>query len=307
MAAAAGGQFEARSHGVLDLGWRRGPATVQLLTDTLDGRLEHRWAHGRAEAGLRVAAFAAGLWITPWTDGVPDPARAQIATYVGPDGRLERWLGGGAYVAATGWAHYHWFHPLGDATLAVADRPWLRGDGVVGWWRPEVEASLTAGVDATVPDEARVSPHLLAHLDWHPAWRIAPAVAGWAVWADHTDDVVATRVGGLTPYHVPLAGAAWAEWWVEDLVGGEGAAVVRPSEAVEARLLVDAVAATPPERTAIPDPAPVRAVGIGARTRWTRDRWFVEAAVGVAPGLRPSGPAAAAWLLAGSAWRPLGR
>jgi len=32
-------------------------------------------------------------------------------------------------------------------------------------------------------------------------------------------------VGGLNPYVVPVAGAAWAEWWVEDYVavraGGE--------------------------------------------------------------------------------------
>jgi hypothetical protein len=56
--------------------------------------------------------------------------------------------------------------------------------------------------------------HLTAR--FHPAWRVAPLVECRAGAATDVDIVTATRLGGLVPHVVPVAGAAWAEWWVED-------------------------------------------------------------------------------------------
>src|SRR5689334_22351148 len=94
---AVGTQIEAEGHGIFDLGWRRGETSVQLFTDTLDARTGRRWSRGRFEIGGRFAAAAAGMWITPWSHGAPDPSRAQISTSAGPDLRLERWGPHGTY------------------------------------------------------------------------------------------------------------------------------------------------------------------------------------------------------------------
>ncbi|MBX2796962.1 MAG: hypothetical protein KTR31_04810 [Myxococcales bacterium] len=69
---AGGGQFESESHGILDAGIRRGPWQLQWLTDTLDARVSPQLQRGRVEVGVRLATFAAGMWITPYAGGSVD-------------------------------------------------------------------------------------------------------------------------------------------------------------------------------------------------------------------------------------------
>lgn len=318
--AALGGQFEEASHGIVDVGWRRGRVALELHTDTLDARYTATGAHGKGVVGVRVAAAAAGLWITPWTDGAQDPSRAQIATYVGPDGRLERWLGHGLYAAGEGWARLCLFSPLGDATLVVPDQVWTRAGGVAGWWGSAADVELGAGADLTVPLDggARLAPR--ASLDAHlrpTGLVVGPIAEGHLRWADNQDDVVATRLGGLTPYNVPLAGASWAELWVQDVAMGRVGAAVRPAghgddsdgAPVTLAAFADAAAFTPPDDPTAATPlARTWAAGFGASAKVVSGSWFADASGGVAPGLRPGGaPGWAVYALLGTDWRAVHR
>lgn len=271
-------------HGILDLGWRRGALSASIQTDTLDLRWSPMARQGRTWIGLRGAGFAANMWITPWTDGTPDDSRAMAVAYVGPD------LGGqifgphGLYTGVEGFARHHVFLARFDGARTPAPALWVRADTVLGVWRDDgVQIRCHAGVDwDPLPyEETELSPHVFGHLAYRPPWRWAPALGGWAGWANRQDALTSTRLGGLTPYHVPLAGAAWAEFWVEDYAVGSVALSWRSSldawQRWRADLLVQV--ATVDDGT----------LGYGSRVIWSRGRWRSELAAGVAPTLPRGG------------------
>jgi hypothetical protein len=99
---ALGAELSETSFGIFDLGLRKGPLSIQLLTDTLDVRFAPQLKSGRAWIGLRVETFAAGLMISPWTAGAPDPGRAWSAGYGGIDGGWMRYLPANLYVGLQG-------------------------------------------------------------------------------------------------------------------------------------------------------------------------------------------------------------
>ena len=277
-----GGQFETEGHGIFDLGWRRGPLSVQLLTDTLDVRLrpEARW--GRAGLGVRVATFAAGMWLTPWQAGAPDPDRAQQGSYVGVDGLVQRDLGGGVYLEASGWLQHHRFVPLEGATLTLPPTQWGRLAATAGLWRSDgaLQARLSARIDATAP--GRIAPGIAARARWSPAWTIAPDLALDLGIAESQDDIVATRLGGFTPYHVSFAGLAWAEVWAEDYaVARIGGAVQRG--AVRIGPVVDLGVWTLPSLTTADRVGPRPEVGIGLLANVQSGPWFADLSAGFAP------------------------
>jgi hypothetical protein len=113
--------------------------------------------------------------------------------------------------------------------------------------------------------------------------------------AANVDDVTATRVGGLTPYAVPLAGAAWAEFHAEDYVAFQLGPEVGGSQrglTWQASLTVDSVWFD--HR---------RELGFGARGKYTHRGRFIELALGYAPWLeRPGSVAMAGWVLVGADW-----
>jgi hypothetical protein len=302
---AAGGQLEQASHGMLDLGWRKGPVSVQLFTDTLDLRLKHRARRGQLEVGLRGAAFAADMWITPWTDGAPDPSRAQRASYVGPEVRLERWLPHGTYVATELWARWYTFTPLPGSQLEVPDQGWLRLDGVAGgWWdEGQLQVRLVGGLDQTterlVPSPHPLpSPHASATLLAHPAGALAPLAELRLVWAQRQDDVLATRLGGMTPYHVPLAGAAWAEFWVEDAAAAR-AGVVGRAGVLQAGVVLDGAVWTHPQTGNSGS-----AAGVGLVSRLQSGFWYGELSVGRSTTPRGEGAwPVSVWFSVGTQWR----
>ncbi|MEQ1567707.1 MAG: hypothetical protein ABMA64_18850, partial [Myxococcota bacterium] len=256
--AALGGQLETEGHGILDLGWRRGGTSIQWFTDTADLRLERRFDRGRAEVGLRVASFAAGMWISPWSHGAPDPDRAQLSGYAGADARREWWGPHGTWAAADGFARYVWFVPLPDTVIEESPTPWAHVGASIGRWSPEQSVRLGVGLDAR-PE--RLSPSLTFEAKLAPQWWVAPFAEVRAGWADGADDLFATRLGGMTPYHVPLAGAAWAEFWVEDYAATRAGLRVKLGPIAPAAA-VDAAVWTFPDLTALPDP-PERQGAVG--------------------------------------------
>jgi hypothetical protein len=290
---AGGGQLEQASHGMLDVGWRKGPVSVQLFTDTLDLRLKHRMNRGQVEFGLRGAAFAADMWITPWTDGAPDPTRAQQASYVGPDVRLERWLPHGMYLATELWARWYVFTPLPGSELEVPDQGWLRLDGIAGgWWDDgHWQVRLAGGLDQTT-ELALPSPHASATFLAHPRGRLAPLAELRLLWAHGQDDVLKTRLGGLTPYHVPLAGAAWAEFWVEDAAAARVGVVGRAGVLTVGTVLDGAVWNSG------------SAAGVGLLSRLDSGSWFGELSVGRSTTPRGEGAwPVSVWFSVGTTWR----
>jgi hypothetical protein len=163
---AVGGQIETSSHGLFDLGWRRGPLSIELFTETLSVRWRPALPGGQVTVGLRGSAVASNLWITPWSQGAPDLTRAQTAQAVGPELRVERWGPHGTWAALEGFARYHAFQPIPGSTLPVDDTPWLSGAAAVGVWDERgASARIAGGVDWTtsarapfVRGEAALSP-----------------------------------------------------------------------------------------------------------------------------------------------------
>lgn len=300
--AAVGGQLETQGHGILDLGWRRGPTSIQLFTDTFDLRTRTEGAHGRTTVGLRAQTFAAGMWITPWSHGAPDLTRAQTGASLGPDLRVERWLWRGTYVAVEGSSRYLVFAPLGDGTLELPDLWWTHGDLVAGgWWNDgRLAIELTGGFDVTT----RVAPYVSLVSRIHLDGNLVPLLEVRGAVASGQDDIVATRLGGLTPYHVPLAGAAWAEFWVEDYAMTRAGLQWRlgPFSLAE---VVDFGVWTFPKDTTLPDPPSSQgAVGLGAIGGLQANGWFVDMSVGYAPGLprQDEVRTVSVYLLVGTAW-----
>lgn len=263
---------------------RRGPWSASWLTDTLDARYAPEFDRGKAWVGLRVEAFAAGLLVVPWKDGAPDPDNARIAGYAGPDAGVQRYLSHGLYVGAQGTVRPWWFGatPGGDAlpvTLVAT------AEGVAGWYKPFAQAEIDAGADlepGRLMPHARLSAQVLRPKGWSP---LASVRAGWGA---NQDALTTTRLGGLSPYVVPLAGAAIAEFRVEDYAATRlGAAWT--SDTVRVALFADG---------AWYDGS--TAVGFGSAAHLVHGPWFTDLAVGYSPWLpRQQGLALGGWALAG--------
>ena len=72
---ALGGSVDKTPHGVYELGWRRGPASVTFNTDTLDLRWSPDVEGGRWWVALRGEVGGAGLLFSPWRAGGPPERR----------------------------------------------------------------------------------------------------------------------------------------------------------------------------------------------------------------------------------------
>ncbi|RME23993.1 MAG: hypothetical protein D6798_12335 [Deltaproteobacteria bacterium] len=284
--AALGGQVDADPHGIADVGVRSGDLSAELLTDTIDLRFQPRGDHGRAWVAARLATFAAGLFISPWSDGAPDPSAALRSSYGGVEAGVLRYLPRGFYTGVQGSARYQVFAALSDTDVAVPPgRPVGDADLVLGWWTAEAQAWSRAGVDAWIEpgDGGRLAPHVHLQAAVNPAWPIGPLFELRAGAARHQDAVTRTRLGGLNPYVVPVAGAAWAEWWVEDYVAtriGLGGRI--PVNGAELRLagFSDAACA---DGIVSSRPAGPWAIGFGGQARLAKGRTHGELIVGHAP------------------------
>ncbi|MCO4743977.1 MAG: hypothetical protein KC912_04260 [Proteobacteria bacterium] len=286
---ALGAQVDADSHGIATVIASDGPWSVGLHTDTLDFRVAPELDRGRAWAALRLQAGAAGLLISPWSDGAPDPERALTAGIIGAEGGVVRYLNHGLWWGGQVRSQAWWFLPQQDTTIEVPGWSTVgRADGMAGWWTEAASIDLIAGVDA---QPHSLSPHVSTRARWTPGWVVRPHVEVQAGWADRQDMLTLTRLGGMNPYVVPLAGAAWAEFWVEDYV----AAQAGPELNLETlRFGLFAEVAHFQGRTEL---------GLSPRVHWQPGALWFDLRLGYAPTLeRVEGIAASGYLLVG--WSP---
>jgi hypothetical protein len=295
--AAIGAELSTRSFGIVDLGLRKGPFSLELLTDTLDLRYAPALRRGRAWVGLRVEAFAAGLMLAPWSQGAPDPGRAWNAGYGGLDGGWVRYLPASFYAGVQGSARLYLFWATeGTVVAPPGPTPLFTAETQVGHYTPHSHLWLRAGVDASLQT---VAPHLVAEASLRPDWAIAPRLEVRAAWASGQDFLMRTRLGGLNPYVVPLAGAAWAEFWVESYIALRGGPSLRAPlpgrgpHTLELSLVSDFAGFD--GRTEL---------GFAALASWRYRRLFVNASFGCAPWLtrQPGIGRTAGFVLFGADW-----
>jgi len=259
LAAFLGADISPSPHGVLTVEGRRDELSIGLYTDTLQVRWDPQLERGRAWLAVRGEAAVAGVFPTPWVDGAP--VQGGYASYAGVEGGAQRYLRDGLYVGGEAHARY-W------VLTELPDRPVVRGQAMFGFWSEEIQAEARAGVDL---NGAELSPHLTGAFKARPDRPIGPRLELRAALADNQDDVLKTRVGGLNPYVVPLAGAGWGEFWVEDYVAARAGMGWR-GDALRVDVLADLV--TFDDRNA---------TGVGLDAGWQRGRWSVDGAVGWSP------------------------
>jgi hypothetical protein len=265
---AAGGEAGPTSYGVVELGVRSGPWSAELLTDTVDLRWASSSDRGRSWIGLRGVAATAGFFLFPWEEGRPAPERAWQARSLTLDaGRLRYarggWYGGGR-VAASGWI----FAGTGGSYDPPAPTVVGTADALGGLWTDRWRGWGRLGLDV---GDGAVAPHAsfeLLHHDDADAGLVLAIRAG--VGYGQTD-VTRTRLGGSSPYFVPLVGFAAAEHRVEDY------AALRVGASFDAGV---------PAFSLYTDAAAFDGdvgAGFGARVAVEGERWFARAEGGVAP------------------------
>lgn len=282
---AVGGQVDPPFHGVARFAWERGPVRFLYDTDTVDLRWQPRFSRGTAWVAGRVQLGAAGMMIAPWTDGRPDPDRARLGLYQQVEIGAQRWLPAGLWAGASltarAWQEVALASTVGSVAGPAAH---LSPTASVGWWRPFAEAQVHGGVDVVIPWDgapATVAPRVAGFARTRLPGVVVPLAEVRLGWAEGQDDRLKTRLGSSNPYVVPLAGAAWAEWWVEDYAALRGG-VIAQSAPVDVGLVVDGAAFDGD-----------RAVGFGALVRARLPKGFgVQLDAGWAPWLeRSAGPA----------------
>lgn len=298
---AFGGELNVDPHGVFDLGFRKRSLSIELLTDTLEVRYAPEWslgqARGKAWVAGRIEALLAGLFASPWKNGAPDPDSAYFASYGGAEGGWQIFLPR-AYLGLSAWERVYLFTPRGPGAASVVPGPTslLSADAMVGHYQSLAQVEARLGFDL---EGVRARPHATLFFAYHPPpdqpLSLLPLLELRAGWALDATPLTRFPVGGLNPYVVPLAGAAWAELRAERFVAGRLGATLR-SPHVDGGLLLDAVAF---DRRL--------AAGLGALLRGRLGRWFAEATVGWSPWLprQPGYPAVSAWVLLGTGWGPL--
>lgn len=285
----AGGQIDSDSHGDVTVGVRKGAFRADLYTDTLELAFEPEGEHGKAWIAARGCAFAAEMMISPWRDGAPDPGFATPVAYLGVEAGAQRWGPHGLWGGVRGWGRDYLVGPYAPGGTS---EPVFRGDLEGGVWSWPFRASVRVGAHMQ-PGSATGSllqPHAEGDAHWKPNWRYGPVVEGWGGVASGQGAFTLTRVGGLTPYVVPVAGAAWAEWWVEDYaVGRVGAAAgsvgmdgtVVPVVLARGTLAADFSAFSDPYSTT--GAANRTVVGFEASGRLTYKHFYTDLALGYAP------------------------
>jgi hypothetical protein len=291
----AGAALGAGAFGVLDLGVRRGPWSAELFTDTLDLRWSPSGPKGRGWVGARAAAWSAGFLPFTWTDGARDPGRSMGAGYAGPDAGVVRYGPGGTYAGVSGAVRTWWFVALPTTAVDLPGvTPVVTAEGILGWWRPDARAELRLGADAR-PE--RVSPHVRGEAAFEARDApVSPRLEVRGQWAARADRLTRLRLGGTSPYVLPLAGLGVAEHRVEDVLAARlGAAA--GTGALRGAAFVDAAWFDGAE-----------AAGVGAALTVRRGTWFAETEAGAAPWTeREAGAAWGVWLGLGTDWRPARR
>lgn len=303
----AAGQVDSAPFGVVDLGVRRGTWSAELLTDTLDLRWSPEGDKGRAWVALRGELGAAALMMGPWTSGAPAPEQGFGASYLGGEAGILGYGRHGLYAGLAGHARRVSFRELPVTEVALpAPSPWLLADVVAGLYRPQGHIWVRAGVQHDALGDS-VQPHVHATATATPDFgeRLGAVVELRAGTARGQSILTRTRVGGMNPYVVPIAGAGWGEWWAESYaIGRLGPRLTwdKGDHTVQHRLVVDGGLADDLTASAASDAALLW--GVGSLNRWARQRWFGELDVGWGAGLsRGEGVLpVSVWFAVGRSW-----
>lgn len=299
--AAVGGEFDLRPNGVFDLGARKGDLVLELRTTMLVVSWEPSLPNGKAWLRAIVEPGTHGMFQEVWVDGVPRDDLNTLAIWSGVTGGAQAWLPNGFYLTLEGASAWVAFVGFPDGATPGPGRPWHVVDGVIGQYTPWAHWWVRPGIDVT---DAGVVPHLDGRFDLTAPWIVRPVLSVQAGWAEGADALTATRLGGNNPYSVPLAGAAWAEFWVEDYaalrIGPEVGRTSGP-HTWAVQLVSDLVVFD--LHDAPDDALPRTEAGFSLGGRYDNRGRFVEAALGWAPWLpRPDSLAMTGWVRAGLTW-----
>lgn len=284
--AEAGAQVDSDPHGVINAGVAKDSFALELLTDTLEIWWRPDRASGRAFLGLRAEGYASQLFISPWTRGERDRSRAFIVPHLGLSAGFVEYLGAGFYAGLRGSARGFLFIRRSEETLAEKPDPTfvLTPEAVLGWWSPDASFELSGGGDVR---DGFVSGRAELRASYRPGYWIAPRLELFAGAGTNQDDLTKTRIGGLNPYVVPLAGAAWAEWWVEDYAALRAGVEVRWSFGSVALLADTAIFDDETRGERFRDPW---AAGFALHSRIWFGTFFADASFGYAPWIERSDP-----------------
>jgi hypothetical protein len=297
----AGAQIDAEGHGDVNLGVRSGDWTFVLRTDAPELTWGPSGERSRGWITARGHGFAAQMFISPWKDGAPTTGSFNLAS-AGIEGG---WIGYGpasVYFGARG--SFDGLFPYGEAVSGVP-RAVGTVDLLVGRWTPALRGWVRAGVDvATTDGDAIRSPHVHGEVVWLPDPQVGSVVIGPRVEvragaAEGQDDLLRSRLGGLNPWVVPLAGAAWAEWWVEDYAAARLGGTVGLGQAGAKQL---GFRVSPFADVATFDGDAAVGLGVGARA-W-RGRLYADVTGGYAPWIQrqPGITRASIWFSLGWDW-----
>ena len=174
--------------------------------------------------------------------------------------------------------------------------------------RDEVRAFGARDPEAFDPPDTRNQPEpfalrarqwALAGWQAHPGFRLQLSESAGANVG--VDDVTRTRVGGLGPYVVPVAGMPWAHNWTEHHLAGALSAHVRVAEGIEAGPLATVVAIVDPHRDGDTDEVGVP-WGVGAMVDARFGGWQVDLRGGWSPSYAEDTGKAAYSVWLGGGW-----
>ena len=278
------------SHGIAAFGLRRGPVALQLNTDTLALIVQDEGDKGRWWAQLKGQGAAAGMFPFVWTNGAKDPASSFLAFTGGVEGGGVAYLGHGLY--GGGWlgAQYWAFRATADTTAALPDaRPVLTGRAVGGYWSEPFAVDVQGGVSL---DGATWIPQISAVAAVRTPWVSRPLLEVRSGFSANATPITRTRLGGLNPYVIPLAGAAWAEFHVDNYVAGRVGPGIQINHTNAA---VFADVAWFDGRSAL---------GFRASGTQVMGPWTFSLMGGLSPGLsRPTGMASSVYVSVAHEWR----
>jgi len=290
-----GAEINQAPFGVFNAGARTDKISIELITDTIDVRWTPTFKKGRAWLGFRGEFGFAYMFQAPWANGEPRRDLGYNAFYEGAEAGVIGYLPAGFYAGVDTTVRFNQFASNKATQVAVPESVWLmRTYGILGFYHENAHLWVRAGGD--VLDFNRFLPRVEGMFELNLPGSAAPIMEVRGAWAQDATDLTRTRLGGLNPYVVPLAGLGWGEFWVKNYmatrVGAEGRwhadkNTFKLGLASDLDWFDDQFM-----------------VGFSANFRWEKGPWFVETAYGWAPWAdRPQGSVAmSGWLLGGFTW-----
>lgn len=302
-------------------GWKGGRFAAEFNTDTLRLYYTGlRFGALQLETMLGGEYALAGLLMDYYQDGLRQPERGFKAGWVQLAQRfkaevlartfLELELGGRRWffdtlddtgpdfvLPAEHWSfeprlRVTWWGLRGDPAWGDRHRVYPRHRGIA--FGGEVGADLRSTTrDWGALDDAdpgrRNQPDdvVLVAKQWLRAgWQLHPRVrtelVERAAFGAGQDDLVRDRLGGLSPYVVPMAGAPWASWLSQTHLSGQWSWHVKVADDLELGPLATATVLT--DRARVGDSDAVDAIfGVGGLVDWRHGPWQVDLRGGWSP------------------------